>query len=128
MSYTSFKSVRTCNVEQGMSARHESDRFLSPNNAVCIPWNQQDLVGRSVCEDSFYTKRAGCHSALDRVGVENGLRPQYAEFITLDASGIEGNLNKATSHQRKQVIANTQKHTGNFGSSVSSSVMPTCGN
>jgi hypothetical protein len=59
---------------------------------MCPVWNERDLTGRKVCEDSFYTKNAGCNSALDRINVENDQRPQYAEYITLDASGYRANM------------------------------------
>jgi hypothetical protein len=59
---------------------------------MCPVWNTRDLTGRSVCENSFYTKRAGCNSSLDRIDVENGLRPQYIEYVTLDAAGIDANM------------------------------------
>jgi hypothetical protein len=52
-----------------------------------------DNTGRLVCANSFYTKRAGCNSALDRVAVENTVsRPQYMEYIQLNAAGIKGPL------------------------------------
>jgi hypothetical protein len=39
------------------------------------------------------TKSAGCFSAEDRVVVENNVsRPQYIEFLTLDAAGIAGDI------------------------------------
>jgi hypothetical protein len=57
---------------------------------VCPIWNGVDLTGRRVCPDSFYTKRAGCNSAEDRVVVENAQRPQYMEYINLSANGIDG--------------------------------------
>jgi hypothetical protein len=49
-----------------------------------------DSAGRKVDANSFYTKYQGCQSANDRIVVENDLRPQYMEYVTLDASGIEG--------------------------------------
>jgi hypothetical protein len=59
---------------------------------MCPVWNNVDLAGRQVCQDSFWTKRAGCNSSLDRINVENDLRPQYMEYITLDACGINGDM------------------------------------
>ena len=76
-------SIRTCKVISGEASRIESDRFLNPNNMVCIPWTGYNLTGQQVCADSFYTKTPGCNSALDRVSVENTLRPQYGEYINL---------------------------------------------
>lgn len=85
-------SIRTCKVDTGYAANIESDRFLNPNLSVCPTWNHRDNLGRYVCADSFNTKNAGCNSPLDRVDVENHLRPQYVEYTTLDAAGFQGNF------------------------------------
>ncbi len=81
-------ALRTCKVDTAYQQKIQSDRFLNPRNAVCPVWNGLDTAGRVACKDSFYTKREGCNSALDRVGVENVLRPQYMQYIssTLEAS------------------------------------------
>lgn len=85
------KTIRTCKVNTGWANRNQSDRFQDPNLMVCPTWNQMDNTGRLVCADSFYTKRAGCNSAMDRVSVENNVsRPQYMEYIQLNAAGING--------------------------------------
>lgn len=107
-------SLRTCKVDQGWASRVNSDRFLNPNNALCIPWDGMNLKGQMVCADSFYTKRRGCNSANDRVEVENHLRPQYMQYVTLDASGIQG-----------QMYENINNLTGNFGKQWGSSVYAT---
>jgi len=83
------KNIRTCKVNTGWANRNQSDRFQDPNLMVCPTWNHMDNTGRLVCANSFYTKRAGCNSALDRVAVENSVsRPQYMEYIQLNAAGI----------------------------------------
>ena len=88
-------ATRTCKVDTASAARIESDRFLNPSLVMCPNWTGKDLAGRQVSADSFYTKRAGCNSAADRVIVENNLRPQYAEYINLDVGeGIRGELYK----------------------------------
>jgi hypothetical protein len=81
-------SLRTCKVDQGWANRIQSDRFENPELMVCPVWSGFDLTNRPVCIDSFYTKSEGCNSALDRVSVENFLRPQYMEYINLDAEGF----------------------------------------
>lgn len=87
------KNIRTCKVNTGWANRNQSDRFQDPNLMVCPTWNHMDNTGRLVCANSFYTKRAGCNSPLDRVAVENTVsRPQYAEYIQLNAAGIKGPL------------------------------------
>lgn len=86
-------SIRTCKVDTAWDARAQSDRFLNPAQMSCPTWSGFDLVGRKVCPDSFYTKSAGCNSAEDRVVVENNVsRPQYMEYITLNAGGVQGNM------------------------------------
>jgi hypothetical protein len=134
-------SVRTCKVQTGWANRIQSDRFTNSNLLMCPVWNQRDLTGRMVCEDSFYTKREGCNSALDRINVENDQRPQYAEYITLDTSGyraninedvkpgvetfkprvehyvrgMEKNMNESDSTKSREVLEDAHRYTGQFG-------------
>jgi len=84
-------SLRTCKVDQGWAPRIQSDRFENPELLVCPVWSGYDNTNRPVCVDSFYTKSPGCNSPLDRVEVENYLRPQYMEYINLDAEGFRYN-------------------------------------
>ena len=83
-------ALRTCKVDTAYANRLQSDRFENPNIMTCPVWSGRDLTGRVVCENSFMTKTAGCDLASDRVLVENGNRPQYMQYINLDAAGIEG--------------------------------------
>ena len=86
-------ALRTCKVDTGWASRIQSDRFENPALMVCPVWNGRDLAGRPVCPDSFVTKTAGCNSAVDRVDVENTVtRPQYVEYLGLDAAGINGDI------------------------------------
>lgn len=86
-------ALRTCKVDTAYQQRIQSDRFLNPKNMVCPVWNGLDAAGRVACADSFYTKREGCNSAEDRVGVENIQRPQYMQYISDFASGNNYNYN-----------------------------------
>ena len=95
MSISLQGSLRTCKVNVGYANRIQSDRFFNPNNQVCPVWNGMDTAGRPVCPNSFYTKVEGCNSAADRVLVENYLRPNYAEYLTLNTQGY-GSRNKCT--------------------------------
>ena len=113
-------ALRTCKVDTGWASRIQSDRFENPNLMVCPVWNGRDLAGRPACADSFYTKRAGCNSALDRVDVENAQRPQYMEYINLDAAGIYADIYKDNmffqdSGDNYQMLQNVDKITGSFG-------------
>lgn len=114
-------ATRTCKVDTGSAARIESDRFLNPQMAVCPVWTGRDLSGRQVNADSFYTKRAGCNSAEDRVMVENSLRPQYSEYINLDVNeGIRGNIYENNMYYQQaglhtKTMQKVQAETGHFG-------------
>ena len=124
-------ALRTCKVDVAYANKVESDRFLNPDNMMCPVWNGVDLAGRGVCKDSFYTKRAGCNSALDRVNVENFLRPSYVEYITLDASGFEANIYGNTMPRTESVnrvarMKDINKVTGQFGNQFAE-VYPSCG-
>jgi hypothetical protein len=76
-------------VDQAWQQQAVGARTFNPDLMMCPLWTGVDLAGRPVCKDSFYTKRAGCNSALDRIKIEDSLRPRYAEFLW-DARGIEG--------------------------------------
>lgn len=84
-------TLRTCKVDQGWASRIQSDRFENPDLMVCPVWTGFDNTNRAVCMDSYVTKTAGCNSPLDRVDVENALRPKYMEYINLDAEGFRFN-------------------------------------
>ena len=125
-------ALRTCKVDTAWATRIESDRFLNPTNMVCPVWNGMDSAGRHVCKDSFYTKRAGCNSATDRIVVENDIsRPQYMEYITLSPHGISGNIYGQTdqyqeSVERRKEISNLKNITGNFGKQFGSNIKSNC--
>jgi hypothetical protein len=116
------KSVRTCTVDVGYANRIQSDRFLNPAQMVCPLWNGLNSTGQEVCPDSYNTKQAGCNSAVDRVVVENGLRPDYISYVTLNAGGIHGDIygGNVEAHQntleQERLMQTRNKITGNFGS------------
>lgn len=132
-------AIQTCKVNTGWANRIESDRFLNPNQMLCPIWNGMDTQGRNVCPDSFYTKRAGCNSALDRVQVENNQRPQYIEYVALSALGIEGpgyegvnggddpkSMHTKQATQFLRTRQNAHKYTGSFGNQFAE-LEPSCG-
>lgn len=92
MSISLLGSINVCKVNTGWADKIQSDRFENPSNLLCPLWNGQDSFGRFVSVDSFVTKNAGCNSAADRVSVENFLRPQYMEYVALDAAGFQAPL------------------------------------
>ncbi len=89
MSISLLGSINVCKVNTGWADKIQSDRYENPSNLLCPLWNGQDNFGRFVHPDSFVTKNAGCNSADDRVAVENFLRPQYMEYVALDAAGFQ---------------------------------------
>jgi len=96
---------------------------------VCPVWNGRDLTGRQVCADSFYTKREGCNSAEDRVVVENAQRPQYMEYVNLDASGIRLGYNYVQDDVKLRTKGLNELHkiTGNFNLQPSGAdIYPRC--
>jgi hypothetical protein len=128
-------ALRTCKVDTAWANKVESDRFLNPANMVCPLWNGIDTAGRPACPDSFMTKRAGCNSAADRVVVENSVsRPQYMEFINLNANGIDGSIYAHTAAQNNVVSTQNSLHemanvAGQFGNGFNagtSQVLPPC--
>lgn len=154
MSQLSFiGSLRTCKVDQGWASRIQSDRFENPDLMVCPVWTGFDNTNRAVCMDSYYTKSPGCNSPLDRVDVENALRPKYMEYINLDAQGFDNAQNIVTNPEEARTMEgftcsdpnynmdcyqsgvrtiglnNIPKISGNFGLSPSGAeVYPTCNN
>ena len=136
-------SIRDCKVNTGWANRIESDRFLNPENMVCIPWDGFDSAGRQACYYSFYTKTPGCNSASDRVIIENEVsRPQYIEYIAGNVGGIQGNIYKPpyyydsmyqSSLDRNATMQNLQSPanpngTGRFGmvSNMNANIYPNC--
>lgn len=132
MSISLDSSIRTCKVSSGEAQRISSDRFLNPNNMVCIPWNGYNNKGQKVCYDSWMTKTRGCNSANDRVEVENSLRPQYADYINLNVAGIAGNIYGNESAHAAAGSANKWQESrndisGSYGNQWGSNVYQTCG-
>lgn len=110
-------SIRNCKVEVGNAARTESSRFLNTENMLCPVWTGRDTTGREACEYSFASKKAGCNSALDRVNIENNIRPRYLDYVTANNGG-----NNTTNYG----IREANSLTGGFGTDVMSHVYPTC--
>lgn len=119
-------NLLTDKVSPGAAAQSFTYRIQEPSAQMCPVWNGQDLAGRPVCEYSFYTKRAGCNSSLDRITVENFLRPKYTNYVTTNAAGIAGyngrenyasgdNLNQIDGSMAVKSRNAAQARTGKFG-------------
>lgn len=126
-------SILNTKVIPGNAERIFSYRNQEPSAMMCPVWGGQDLAGREVCSDSFYTKRDGCHSAMDRIKVENDQRPKYANHVTISAAGITGeNADYGTSITQQQAgsadlerkMRNSQPH---FGLVSAESILPARG-
>ena len=128
-------ALRTCKVDTGYSARIQSDRFLNPRNLVCPVWNGLDTAGRLACANSFKTKREGCNSAEDRVGVENSVsRPQYMTYISMQTSAGTYNRNyknpegvSANVMEEYVDFGQDKQYEAGFNSNLSSNVSRPCG-
>lgn len=131
-------AIRTCKVDTGYSSRVQSDRFLNPKNMVCPVWNGLDTAGRVACANSFKTKREGCNSAEDRVGVENVQRPQYMQYISMQTAANSYNNNykvpegaMASSKEGFEIIdfnGPSKQYVAGFGQDLSGQVWSrTCG-
>jgi hypothetical protein len=117
-------NILTSKVITGNADRLQTYRIQDSDAMMCPVWNGQDLTGRQAGEYSFYTKRAGCNSAMDRIVVENFLRPSYTNFVTQNAAGIAGYVYETpsgTNFQKAEDVAATNQRiaagqsTGRFG-------------
>ena len=117
-------NILTSKVITGNADRLQTYRIQDSDAMMCPVWNGQDLAGRQAGEYSFYTKRAGCNSAMDRIVVENFLRPSYTNFVTTNAAGIAGYVYDTPAGNNFQRAENTGatnarltagQSTGHFG-------------
>ena len=119
-------AIRTCKVDTGYSSRIQSDRFLNPRNLVCPVWNGLDTAGRLACANSFRTKREGCNSAEDRVGVENSVhRPQYMTYISSQVAANQYNTNYQVPEGVKEGFYDD--NAASVGIDMNSQVKQSCG-
>ncbi len=86
-----MNSITIPKVNVGAANQLWSDRRHNPDEMTCPIWSGRDLTGRPVSEDSHMTKFEGCHTAQDRIIVENLHRPSVSNYTTLDVTGISGN-------------------------------------
>lgn len=74
-------------VETGNASRYQSERTF--NYPVCPSVLPQDIQGRTSDYNSLITVAPGCRSAMDRIKVEDALRPGLYDNAQLSGSGIE---------------------------------------
>ena len=126
MSISLRGSIRDCKVDTSWVERLQSDRFENPDNMMCPVWNGRDNIGRPVSEDSFYTKVEGCNTPLDRVDVENALRPQHMETVTTDAYGFRADLFQGDNGNGNRPVPAVFSQSSSNSSSSSCSPPPMC--
>lgn len=120
------KSTRTCKVDPGYANKLYSERFLNPCQVICPVWNGTDQYGRIVGPDSMMIESAGCRSSLDRVDVENYLRPQYFELVNLDGFGVQGQIYSDDAGNRTAALQNLGEIVGNPGFDYGANINPRC--
>lgn len=120
------KSTRTCKVDPGYASKLYSERFLNPCQVICPVWNGTDQYGRIVGPDSMMIESQGCRSALDRVDVENYLRPQYFELVNLDGFGVAGNMYSDDAGNRTAALQNLGEIVGNPGYDYGANINARC--
>lgn len=104
-------AVRSCTVEQSVGPKLASDRFQTAENVLCPNIEGLDVYGRPVQFDTYKFSTSGCSAPNYRIEVENGQRPQYSRYITLDNSKLQGDINP-DSMQRDRMMNSLS---GNIG-------------
>jgi hypothetical protein len=93
MSLSLTSAVRVSKVNVGNAAEFHSMRLWDPSAQVCpARANVSDSGVVGVPRDSIdtYGQFNGCYSPLDRMTVENSLRPRYSIFLNADAIDTPG--------------------------------------
>lgn len=113
MSITYLDSaVRSCQVVQSVGPKLSSDRFQTAENVLCPNIEGLDVYGRPVQFDTYKFSTAGCSGPIYRINIENGQRPEYSRYITLDNSKIQGNINP-DSDTRDKMMNSLSGNVGN---------------
>lgn len=113
MSIPSLRAnIATTKVRSDSGSWSQSQFFLNSDDTMCPVPNGQDLAGRPVGEYSFYTKKAGCNSALDRLNVENEQRPRYTSYVGTNAAGIGGYYNGYENKDHRRGYENRDRRGG----------------
>lgn len=123
------RCIKSCNVQTGMADQFYSERVLNPRVMSCPSERNVDMYGRSVCSDTVRADIngfAGCRLATDRIEVENSLRPNYFEFVNLDARGLRGNLYSESAAERTLTNRNAYRDIGSAGYSIGDHISSHC--
>ena len=86
-----YNNIRSSKVTTGNAVLFQSTRTFDDDAKVCpARSNVSDYGVIGVPRDSINTLTAGCYSALNRITVENLLRPSYSEYLNASAISIPG--------------------------------------
>lgn len=91
MNVSIYDALRGNKVVTGGAAMYQGMRTFDESAQVCpTRANVSDYGIADVARDSINTYAPGCFSALDRVTVENVLRPRYAVYLNASAIADPG--------------------------------------
>ena len=83
------KALRVPKVSQQYVNNVYSERFQDPRFNVCPVWNGQDNLGREVGYYTFNNLTNGCNDPMQRIEIENNLRPNYHPYLNTEGIDAE---------------------------------------
>ena len=119
------KNIQGMKVNTGSAHTYQTYRIQNTNGATYHAWNGTDNLGRQVCADSYVTKTAGVHSALDRLNVENAHRPQYSNHVYHNMEGVSGvsaNYGNRALYAKADRVNSTMQQSGRTSVGTSSHI------
>jgi len=82
MSYISLSSaIKSSRVDPSRAVNVQSARFQSTCALSCPVKEKRDIYGRDVCIGTVNSKTQGCDTAVDRITIENQLRPNVYDYM-----------------------------------------------
>lgn len=123
MSVPIYSNIRTPKPGQDV-ARMGATHLRRMEDTIC-PIAEQNVDGRAFHPNTTMSEKHGCYTPVNRIMIENGHRPQYAEYITHNVSGITG-IDSQTARNTKYVSSemarqNLDEH-GSFGSTLGNTI------
>lgn len=88
-----YSALKISKVNPGAAPQYLGMRTFDPSAQVCpVRANVSDSGVIGVARDTIdtYGQANGCYSPLDRITVENNLRPRYAIYLNADAINVPG--------------------------------------
>ena len=92
MAFSILSSIAGPKVTTGNASQLSSLGIFDPDRQVCPQMANVDVNSgiMNVSRDSIMTLSAGCNDPLQRIHVENALRPQYSEYLNASAISYAG--------------------------------------